>query len=130
MINLSVVIPSRTDSNFLACAEAVRKHEPEATIILIDDGMRLDWIPRPDLEPAIGHRTGMPFNYSRNCNAGIKLAENDDVVLLNDDAILQTPGGFTLLKKTAEEHQEFGLIASTTNNAGNRNQFPQRHRAA
>jgi hypothetical protein len=125
MTDLSVVIPSRTDTNFLACAEAVRKHEPKSRIILIDDGMKLDWIPRPHLEPAIGHRTGKPFNFSRNCNAGIKLAENDDVVLLNDDAILQTPGGFTLLKKTAEEHPEFGLIATTTNNAGNSNQFPR-----
>ena len=55
MNNLSVVIPSKTDSNFLACAEAVRKHEPEARIILIDDRgqMNLDWLPHPDLMPCL-----------------------------------------------------------------------------
>lgn len=99
MSNLSVVVPSRADTNFLACAEAVRRHEPESRIILTDDGLKLDWLPRPDLMPCLGYRTGLPFNYSRNCNAGIKLAENDDVVLFNDDALLQTPGGFTRLQK-------------------------------
>jgi GT2 family glycosyltransferase len=124
-MGLSVVIPSRTAENFLKCAEAVRKHEPGAQIILIDDGLPIDFWPRPELMPCMGFRTGLPFNFSRNCNAGIRLAENDDVVLLNDDAILETPGGFSLMQHAANMRQEFGVIAAVTNNVGNRNQFPQ-----
>lgn len=124
-MGLSVVIPSRTSENFLQCAEAVRKHEPEAQIILIDDGIAPDFWPQPQLMPCQGFKTGLPFNFSRNCNAGIGLAENDDVVLLNDDAILQTPGGFSLMQHAAIMRQEFGVIAAVTNNVGNRNQFPQ-----
>jgi hypothetical protein len=125
MNNLSAIIPSKSATNFLACADAVRKLEPAVRIILIDDGMDLDWLPCPDLMPCLAYRTGQPFQFSRNVNAGIKLAGNDDCLVLNDDAILETPGGFTLLQKAAEEHREFGIIGAVTNNVGNRNQFPQ-----
>ena len=124
MNGLSVIIPSKTDAKFLACAEAVRLNEPEARIILIDDGMKLDWLPRPDLMPCLGHRTNQPFNFSRNVNAGIRLAEGDDCVVLNDDALLKTLGGLSLLQREAEAHPELGIIAATTNSAGNRNQYP------
>jgi O-antigen biosynthesis protein len=124
-MGLSVVIPSRTAENFLKCAEAVRKHEPEAQIILVDDGIPSDFWPRPELMPCLGFRTGLPFNFSRNCNAGIGLAENDDVVLLNDDAILQTPGGLSLMQMAAIQNQEYGVIGAVTNNVGNRNQYQQ-----
>ncbi len=117
---LAVIIPSRNASNFLQCARAVRKHEPEALILAIDDG--LDLPPQPDLMPCVRYSTGQPFGYSRNCNAGIRLTDPLDIVLLNDDAILETPGGFSLLKREAREHPEYGLIAASTNNAGNRNQ--------
>ncbi len=123
MKNLSVIIPSKTETNFLPCAEAVRKLEPGVRIILIDDGMNLEWLPRPDLMPCVAYRTGEPFQFSRNVNAGIKLAGDDDCLVLNDDAILKTPGGFSLMQKEADEHQEFGIIGAITNNVGNRNQL-------
>lgn len=124
-MGLSIVIPSKTAENFLKCAEAVRKYEPEAQIILIDDGIEPAIGPKPELMPYLEYRTGLPFNFSRNCNIGIGLAENDDVVLLNDDAILQTPGGLSLMQTAAIQNQEYGLIGAVTNNTGNRNQFPQ-----
>lgn len=124
-MNLTVIIPSKTAANFLPCAEAVRRHEPEATIRLIDDGIDLSWLPRPDLMPCYGHKGEKPFIFARNCNKGILEAGRDDVVILNDDAILETPGGFTLLQKAAEANPEYGIIAATTNNVGNRNQYPK-----
>ena len=36
-MSLSVIIPSRTASNLIACVEAVRRHEPEARIVVVDD---------------------------------------------------------------------------------------------
>jgi len=122
MNQFSVVIPSRNVSNLILCAEAVRKCEPDARIIIMDDGLGLDWLPRPDLMPALGHICPKPFIFARNCNIGIGLAERDDVVLLNDDALLTTPGGFSAIQKTAHEHPEYGVISAACNNVGNRAQ--------
>jgi GT2 family glycosyltransferase len=123
-LSLSVIIPSKNDANLVPCLEAVRRHEPSVRMIIIDDGLKLDWLPRPDLEPVIGHRTGQPFVYARNCNVGIGFADGD-VILLNDDALLETPGGFSAMQRAAEEHPEYGIIAATCNNVGNPNQHPQ-----
>ena len=126
MNGLSIIILSRTDANLVPCLEAARKHEPTVTIRIIDDGLNLDWLPRPDLEPCFGHRGEKPFVFARNINIGILAAGTDDVILLNDDALLQTPGGFSLLQREAEAHPEFGLIAATCNNVGNANQWLQK----
>lgn len=122
---LTVIIPSRTLSNFLPCVEAVRRHEPEARIVLIDDGIEnMDWLPRADLMPCYGIKGEKPFIFSRNVNAGIRFAGRDDVIILNDDALLKTDAGFTLLQQEAARHPDFGIIAATTNAVGNRNQLP------
>lgn len=133
---LSVVIPSKTASNLIPCVEAVRKHEPEARIIVVDDGLDLSaadaeaedndwhcWL--CDMDPSLLIAGVKPFNFSRNMNLGIKAAGADDVVLLNDDALLQVKAGFSAMQRAAEEHPEYGIISATTNVAGNPDQFPK-----
>jgi len=101
------------------CINAIRGAGETCRIIVVDDG--LDH--KPD---GATYVAGIkPFCFSRNANIGIRAAGEDDVVLLNDDALLRTPGGFTLLQREAKEHPEYGLIAATTNNVGNPNQLPQ-----
>ena len=63
-----------------------------------------------------------PFIFARNCNLGIRRARGDNVVLLNDDAILMTPRGFSALAAVAVEHREYGVISAVTNRTGNENQ--------
>jgi GT2 family glycosyltransferase len=116
---LTVVIPSKTASNVRPCLDAIRKLEPELCTVVVDDG--IDDIRNLGMVVA-GKK---PFIFSRNVNIGIRAAGRDDVLVLNDDALLKTPGGFSLLQKTAAEHPEFGVIAATTNAVGNRNQFNQ-----
>jgi GT2 family glycosyltransferase len=53
-------------------------------------------------------------------------ANPHDVLLLNDDAMLETPGGFTAMWHCSLNHREYGIIASTCNNVGNPNQFPRK----
>lgn len=123
MNGLTVVIPSKTVSNLLPCLAAVHACEPSAKIIVIDDGLG-EWsidATWPDVEVIPGKK---PFCFARNCNLGIQLAAGDDIVLLNDDALVKTRHGLSLLQSEAEEHPEFGVIASTTNVAGNPHQFP------
>lgn len=125
MNGLSAIIPSKTASNFLACAEAIRRHEPKARIILIDDGVEMQADAAKDLQPMMSYKGWKPFNFSRNVNQGIALSGRDDVVVMNDDAVLQTPGGLSTMQAAAEEHSTIGIIGSTCNNIGNVNQFPK-----
>lgn len=123
---LSVIIPSKTLSNFLACAESVRKHEPRVRIIAVNDGIPTDCIRAAAGGLGAEVVNGVsPFVFARNVNIGIKAAGDDDVVLMNDDAILQTEGGFTKLRLSQFHNSQYGVIAATTNNVGNVNQYPQ-----
>jgi hypothetical protein len=47
------------------------------------------------------------------------------VILLNDDALLQTPGGFRALQSLADDFPEFGVIGAVTNVTGQPLQMPQ-----
>lgn len=147
-MSFSVIIPSRNIRNLQPCVTAVRKHEPEARIIVVDDGLEPleimdggNW--RCEFEVIVGKK---PFVFARNVNLGIKAAfkhpitydvtrhseggarviddpNPDGIVLLNDDALLMTPGGFSLLARTSKDHPEYGVIAAACNNVGNRNQY-------
>lgn len=125
MNRLSVIIPSKTASNLIPCMKAVQRYERDVRIIVIDDG--LDENPQyfrelDDLhiDVVFGEK---PFCFSRNVNIGIRAAEEADIIVLNDDATLETPGGFSLLQQAAEEHPEYGILSATTNVAGNPEQY-------
>ncbi len=70
MNGLSVVIPSKTASNVVPCIEAVRKNEPFARIIVIDDGVEWSETPWPDdggeSLPFEAHMGDSPFVFARN----------------------------------------------------------------
>jgi hypothetical protein len=115
-VSYSVIIPSKNSANLIPCVEAIRQNEPDlplAKIIAVDDG--LDRIP----EGIWVVRGDSPFVFARNCNLGIVVAGDDDVIILNDDALLQTYGGFRALSAAVHDHPDFGLISATTNNSGN-----------
>lgn len=122
MRGLTIVIPSKTTKNAEACVGAVLENEPRASIVIVDDGVDKSMLPS-QVNFVLG---ASPFIFSRNCNIGIIAAGDDDVVLLNDDALLKTPGGFSTLQRAAEDDSRYGVIASTCNNVGNTNQWPRR----
>ena len=125
-MSLSVIIPSRTASNLIPCIEAVRRHEPTARIIVVDDTPDLSLRPRVEWMPAFTVEGAKPFIYARNCNLGIRATGTDDVILLNDDALLESPGGFTAMQRAAELHREYGVIGAVTNVTGQPLQLPQK----
>lgn len=120
-MGLSVIIPSKKAENLMACVEALREHEPGLRVILIDDGLDRSVITLPwlgahgPIEFVAGRR---PFVFARNVNLGIGVAGRDDVIVMNDDALLETPGGLTGLQKLGSRQPEFGLIASSVDSCG------------
>lgn len=123
MNGLTVVIPSRNERNLKASVAAVRMMDPDCAIIAIWDASGNN--PWPGGMPHIWAQSiDEPFVYARNCNRGIALAGDDDVVLLNDDALLATPGGFTAMQEQARKHPELGVIGAATNVTGQALQNP------
>lgn len=124
----SVVIPSKNAANLLACVRAIREAGETCRIIVVDDGLPGS----PDFVngDALGLDAELdklvtgdkPFIFARNVNIGIRAAGEDDVIVLNDDALPKTPMGFTKLAKLAA-HGTLGMIAAACNTVGNPNQF-------
>lgn len=136
MNGLSVIIPSKTTSNLIPCLDALAKHEPHLEAIVVDDGLAFEdtkehgsqrgWMDNELSTKMVRVIPGVkPFCFARNCNIGIHAAGDDDVVLLNDDALLETPGGFTEMQRLAEKWGDVGLISAATNVAGNPEQYPR-----
>ena len=126
----SIIIPSRTAANLVPCIRAIREAGETARIIVVDDGVdrsRHEWL-KPD-KPSISSEGAYfepgvkPFVFARNINIGIRAAGDDDVILLNDDALLKTPMGFSHLARLAKEHNYFGILAPACDTVGNPNQF-------
>jgi GT2 family glycosyltransferase len=123
-MSLSVIIPSKTASNLIPCVEAVRRHEPEARTVIVDDTPDLSFLSSLKWMPAVVVEGAKPFIYARNCNIGIRTVGTDDVILLNDDALLESEGGLTAMQRAGELHQEYGVIGAVTNVTGQPLQRP------
>jgi GT2 family glycosyltransferase len=122
--HFSIVIPSRNIGNLTACVSAVRNMGETARVIVVDDGIMIpvekpahEFLPllQKDVEFIKGIR---PFVFARNVNRGIKHAGTDDLLVLNDDALLKTPRGFSRLQKKWHKHQEYGAIAAAVDYGG------------
>lgn len=133
MSSYAVIIPSRTDSNIIPCLTALRKHEPSCPIVVVDDGLSVQAIDQARFCEPITIQTGVkPFVFARAVNQGMELAEIwfgkwgakrwtdglDGYVILNDDALLESPRGFELLAWCCEKDPSIGCIGAVTNLTG------------
>jgi GT2 family glycosyltransferase len=118
-----IVILSARASNLVSCIQSVLKNEPDFPpdhIIVVDDGARAKAEP---LLPQVKWVSGIkPFIFARNANIGIDEAASD-VILLNDDAQLVTPRGFTLLATQVNARPNLGICSPGIHGViGNANQ--------
>lgn len=122
--NFKVVILSARASNLRACVQAIQKNEPtlpRERLIVVNDGARAGW-PEAPVSWIEGTK---PFVFSRNANIGIK-SSPIDTILLNDDATLETPGGFSRLAKFMASMPESGPCSAAVDGVvGNCDQVPR-----
>ncbi len=116
-MSYSVVIPSRNVGNLTACVGALRAAGETCRVIAIWDGKGPVPLPVDEIVDwwAVGWQ---PFVFARNANIGIRAVYPDDVVILNDDAILKTTRGLARLAQDAAEHPEYGVIAASCDACG------------
>jgi GT2 family glycosyltransferase len=107
-MSYSVIIPSRSIANLTACVRQIRAMGEAGRIIVIDDGLNSSWQEYFSLGPIDLIQGLDPFVFARAVNQGIRAAGTDDVVLMNDDALLRTTRGFELLQRIM--HPAFGAI--------------------
>jgi len=126
--HLTVVIPSRTVSNLIPCLSNILANEnPYPRVVVVDDGLEYPNSETRNFVRSHAHVVcgAKPFVFSRNCNIGIRVADDDDVILLNDDALLKTHSGFRFMQIVADAHPEFGVVSAASNNVGNVNMHPK-----
>lgn len=112
MSSYKVVILSARAGNLVPCVRALLAMEPDLppeNVVVVDDGARPE--AEPELPPLLWVTGQKPFVFTRNANLGIEAAQSD-VILLNDDAILQTPRGFSAMVEAARARPELGLCAA------------------
>jgi GT2 family glycosyltransferase len=120
-----IVILSNQPDNLRGCLESIEKNEPAldlSRIIVVDDGSK-EYCEHefPGITWVQGQK---PFIFARNANLGIKAAPMD-VILLNDDARLETRYGFSSQAYATKDRQELGLSSSAIHGfVGNENQKP------
>jgi GT2 family glycosyltransferase len=111
-VSFSVVILSANPANLIPCVRSLLTAEPSLSpldIVVLDDGARE--VAEPVL-PELCWITGIkPFIFARNANLGITAARKN-VFLMNDDACLVTPNGFTLLAAEAQRRAGLGICSA------------------
>ncbi len=120
-----VVILSNVADNLRGCIDSILENEPtlpRERIVVVDDGAR------PDCEMEYRGITWLsgekPFVFARNANIGIKHCPND-VILMNDDARLETKYGFSSMAFATKSREEIGITSAAIKGfIGNPNQAP------
>jgi GT2 family glycosyltransferase len=125
-MGFKVVIPSAKAANLVACVRALLAAEPQLAstdIVVVDDGARAE--AEAQLPPLTWVEGRKPFNFARNINLGLQAAAAD-AFLLNDDALLATPEGFSRLAARVAETPGIGLCSAAVRGiVGNPAQAPQ-----
>jgi len=129
----SVVIPTRTLANIGPCIAAIQANEPNlplSSIVVVDDdetGKVQRFCESHGATRILGAK---PFVFPRAINMGVKaaIAVDPDVegfVLVNDDSLLESNGGFTLLHESVKAHPEIGILGAVTDLTGQPLQRPR-----
>ncbi|MBW2081565.1 MAG: glycosyltransferase [Deltaproteobacteria bacterium] len=111
---MRIIIPSRTSKNLFSCLSAIEARDPmylrQTTII--DNGLA-ERPPTPGLE-FLNYQPTEGFCYAEAVNLGIKAHPTETTfLLLNDDAILQTPDGIRAVEEALAEDPSIAVLSAS-----------------
>ncbi len=106
-MSYSVIILSRKIANVVSCVAAICQNQPGVRVFVVADGIPQSERAGVEVEWINGIT---PFCFARNAHLGIAAAGADDVILCNDDAKLNNPGGFD---KMAVASKNYGIVSAT-----------------
>lgn len=116
------VVPSKYDDIFKVFADAYL-YTISSDCLVIDDGLSEDvgaaydgfkFVPAPS-----------PFGFAKSVNKGIRLAEDADVIVWNDDCFIHTLAIDKMLRMVAYASPEIGLVTPMMTNVKNAYQYPE-----
>lgn len=122
---ITIIIPIyNAYDDVSACLNSIAKHttKSECTILMLDDASPDSRIAPllKEFEKKFGfshHRNAENLGYTASCNVGLKLAGDNDVVLLNSDTIV-TPHWLSGLASIAYSSESIGTVTAMSDNAG------------
>lgn len=120
---VTVVIPVYNGGDSVArCLKSVKSNTPNARILVIDDGSSdpdvvetLDFYARRGDVELVRHPEN--WGYTRTVNQALRLAESDDVVLLNSDTKVG-PMWLNRMRWVAYSEYEVATVTAVSDNAG------------
>lgn len=124
----SIIIPTFNGLPLLkACVDAIRRYTPGPYEIIVVDNASTDGTDRYCRQKGIFF-VSLPENrgFPEACNAGLKLAAGDELLLLNNDVIV-SQGWLTNLRAALYSAEDIGIVGPVTNYASGRQQVEQRY---
>ena len=124
-MSFTIVIPLRNAENLKACIEAIRASGCEAYIDVIDDTELGDYsiFDVSERDDRVLLSCGKkPFCFSANVNIGIAKAGTEDVIVINDDALLVDPDQLSTLDEMVvyvSNSKAFGIVSAAVIGAVN-----------
>jgi len=119
----TVIIPTRKEKNLIPCVEAIEGYNPGILrdVFVVDDD-EMGNVERCCAGYGLTRAQGIkPFVYARNVNLGLGLClrTGRDAIVLNDDALLETQGGFDALSYAANclMFKPYGVVGATVRGA-------------
>lgn len=119
MARFAVVIPSKTLSNLLPCIKEITRLNSckEFTLHIVDSGLdtKALWTSISSLAPNCSTwvtAAKLPFVFAQAVNSAVRFSTEEIVIVMNDDALLKTPNGLTMLAEAVKMNPEYGVISA------------------
>lgn len=115
----SVIIPSKSHQNLSVSLRVLVKSilgssiPPLAKIVVVDDGLGVRYF-ASEVTYVDGCK---PFCFARNVNIGAAVYPDTDIVIMNDDAILQTPDGLRQMVQIMQGQHLYQVVSTAVNGA-------------
>lgn len=114
----AVVIPSKKLNNLLPCLKAITSlEEGDFTVHIVNSGFDIYefWKEAASIDMKFNvwvHLATLPFIFAQTVNVAVRRSTKEIIVVMNDDAILQTKNGLSKLAASVKNNQEYGVISS------------------